>query len=202
MAPGLAGVPSVTITWSLSTAGAVVLSSTRSTKPRLVSGVSTMSPDTGSTAYRMIRTRSPGAAGVALGSSTYAWVETSRTNVLPNSGAGTTLALIPRENVAGLWRSASRRAAAFTSGELDVRGGRIGAARSSAPIRLGAATGEPVVVSLTLLKLWNGGERSTLDTVCRSALRPAGSERCACGPVLSLQAATTKAAATARPHRV
>src|SRR5204862_299666 len=84
--------------------------------------------------------------------------------------------------VAGLWRSARRRAAAFTSSELAVRGGRIGAARSSAPIRLGAATGEPVVVSLTLLKLWNGGERSTLDTVSRSALRPAGSERCACGP--------------------
>src|SRR2546430_8673765 len=174
MGPGLAGVPSLTITWSLSTAGAVVLSSTRSTKPGLVSGVSTMSPVTGSTSYRMIRTRSPGADGVALGSSTYTWVVTSHTNVLPRSGAGTTLALIPPENVAALRRSARRRTAAFRSGVLDVRGGMIGAARSSVPIRLGAATGEPVVVSLTLLKLWNVGDSSTPDRVCRSLLQPAG----------------------------
>jgi len=64
--PGLVGVPPLTITWSLSTAGAVVLSSTRSTKPVGVSGVSTMSSVIGSTAYRMIRTRSVGAAGVKV----------------------------------------------------------------------------------------------------------------------------------------
>src|SRR5437762_3370247 len=46
------------MTWSLSTAGAVVLSSTRSTKPVAVSGASTTSWVNGSTAYRMIRTRS------------------------------------------------------------------------------------------------------------------------------------------------
>src|SRR5439155_10148662 len=111
------------MTSRLSTARAVVLSSTRSTKPTDVSGFSTMSPVLGSTAYRVIRTRSPGAAGVALGSSTYAWVGRSHTNVLPSSGAGTTLALIPRENVAVLRRSARKRAAAFTSNVLDVRGG-------------------------------------------------------------------------------
>src|SRR6266480_3045381 len=202
MGPGLAGVPSLTITWSLSTAGAVVLSSTRSTKPVEVSGVSTTSPVTGSTAYRMIRTRSLAAAGVALGSSTYAWVVTSHTNVFPRSGAGTTLALIAPENTAALRRSARRRAAAFTSSVLDVRGGVIGAARSSAPMRLGAATGEPVVVSLTLLKLWIVGDSSTPDTVCRSLLKPAGLDRWACGPVISLHAAMATAAATARPHRV
>src|SRR6266513_3274011 len=199
MGPGLAGVPSLTITWSLSTAGAVVLSSTRSTKPTEVSGFSPMSPVFGSTAYRIIRTPFGSAAGVALGSSTYAWVVTSHTNVLPSSGAGTTLALIAPENTAALRRSARRRAAAFTSSVLDVRGGVIGAARSSAPMRLGAATGEPVDVSLTLLKLWNVGDSSTPDRVCRSLLKPAGSEAYACGPVLLQQAAT--AASSASPHK-
>src|SRR5205823_11993449 len=90
---GAADVPPLTMTWSLSTGGAVVLSSTRSTKPTAVSGFCPMSPLFGSMAYRIIRTPVGSAAGVAIGSSTYARVVTSHTNVLPRSGVGTTLAL-------------------------------------------------------------------------------------------------------------
>src|SRR5882724_10604225 len=186
--------------WRRLTAGDVVLSSTRSTKPVGVSGASTMLPVIGSTAYRMMRTRSVGAAGVKAPSCSYIWVVVFHTHVVPSSAGGTTLALMPPENVAAPRRSASRRAAAFASSALDLRGGVIGAARSSVPTRLGAAVGEPVA-RLTASKLCNIGDRSTPDTVSRLLLRRAGSDRCACGPVLSLQAATTRTAATARPHQ-
>src|SRR5207248_10557240 len=92
-----------------------------------------------------------------------------------SEGWGTTLALIPPAKVAALRRSASRRAAVFASSVLDVFGGMIGAARSSAPTRLGAAAGEPVA-ALTALKLRNVGDSSTSDTVSRSLVKPAGSD--------------------------
>src|SRR6266851_2028708 len=99
------------------------------------------------------------------------------THVVPSNAGGTTLALIPPEKVAAPPRSACIRAAAFVRSALEVPGGLNGAARSSMPIRLGAAAGEPVAVSLTLLKLWNVGESSTPDTVCTSLLSAAGSVR-------------------------
>src|SRR2546426_2513585 len=101
----------------------------------------------------MMRTRSVGAAGVKVPSCSYAWVVVFHTHVVPSSGWGTTLALIaPPETVAAPRRSACRRAAEYASSVRDVRGGPIGAARSSAPTRLGAAAGEPVA-ALTALKL-------------------------------------------------
>src|SRR6267143_3159447 len=142
----------------------------------------------------MMRTRSVGAAGVKVPSCSYLWVVGFHTHVVPSKADGTTLALIPLEKVAAPARSACIRAAAFVRSALEMAGGLNGAARSSMPIRLGAAAGEPVAVSLTLLKLWNVGESSTPDTVCRSLLSAAGSVRGACGPVVSLHAAATNAA--------
>src|SRR5882724_4120014 len=107
----------------------------------------------------MMRTRSVGAAGVKLPSCSYAWVVVFHTHVVPRSAGGTTLALIPPENVAALRRSARRRAAEYPSSALDVRGGPIGAARSSALNRLGAAAGEPAA-PLTAPKLASIGDRS------------------------------------------
>src|SRR6266516_5618585 len=52
--PGLAGVPPCTITWSLLTAGLVVLSSSRATKPTALEGSGTL--PVGSNAYRIIHT--------------------------------------------------------------------------------------------------------------------------------------------------
>src|SRR5882762_2262037 len=92
----------------------------------------------------MIRTRSVGAAGVKVPSCSYAWVVVFHTHVVPRSAGGTTLALIPRENVAALRRSARRRAAEYPSSALDVRGGPIGVARSSALSRVGAPGQVPV----------------------------------------------------------
>src|SRR2546430_16060244 len=95
MGPGLAGVPSLTITWSLSTAGVVVLSSTRSAKPTGVSGFSAGPPVRGANAYRMMRTRSGGAAGVKVPSCSYGWAVVFHTPVVPSRGDGATPALIP-----------------------------------------------------------------------------------------------------------
>src|SRR5207248_4142213 len=109
MGPGLAGVPSLTITWSLSTAGGVVLSSTRSAKPTGVSGFSAGPPVRGSNAYRMIRTRSVGAAGVKVPSCSYVWAVVFHTHVVPSRDGGTTLALIPVCRVLAARRSACSR---------------------------------------------------------------------------------------------
>ncbi len=86
-------------------------------------------------------------------SCSYLWVVVFHTHVVPSSAGGTTLALIPPETVAAPRRSARIRAAALAWSALEVRGGLNGAARSSMPIRLGTATGEPVAVSLSALKL-------------------------------------------------
>ena len=86
-------------------------------------------------------------------SCSYFWVVVFHTHVVPSSAGGTTLALIPPENVAAPRRSACIRAAALAWSALEARGGLNGAARSSMPTRLGAATGEPVAVSLSALKL-------------------------------------------------
>src|SRR5712691_8991825 len=99
----------------------------------------------------MMRTRSVGAAGVKVPSCSYLWVVVFHTHVVPSSAGGTTLALIPPEKVAAPPRSACIRAAAFVRSAVEVPGGLNEAARSSMPIRLGAAAGEPVAVSLTLL---------------------------------------------------
>src|SRR2546430_17081203 len=109
MGPGLAGVPSLTITWSLSTAGVVVLSSTRSAKPTGVSGFSAGPPVRGGNAYRMIRTRSGGAAGVKVPSCSYAWGVVFHTHAVPGRGAGATLALLPQCRVLAAGRGARRR---------------------------------------------------------------------------------------------
>src|SRR2546430_1465410 len=133
MGPGLAGVPSLTITWSLSTTGVVVLSSTRSAKPTGVSGFSAGPPVRGSSAYRMIRTRSVGAAGVKVPSCSYVWAVVFHTHVVPSRDAGTTLALIPECRVLAAMRSACSRRGASAYGWLDVRGAVIGTAWSKAP---------------------------------------------------------------------
>ncbi len=109
-----------------------------------------MSPVIGSTAYRMMRTRSVGAAGVKAPSCSYMWVVVFHTHVVPSSAGGTTLALMPPENVAAPRRSASKRAAAFACSALEERGGLMGAARSSMPTRLGAAAGEPAAPLIAL----------------------------------------------------
>jgi len=121
-------------------------------------------------------------------------------NVCPRSAGGTTLLLIPLASLAALLRSAAKRAAAFAYGASLVLGDTIGAARSSAPARVGAAAGEPDA-ALMALKLWNGEDASTPATVARSLLRPWGSGSCVCGAVPLLQPARTKAAATASPPR-
>src|SRR5260370_24960274 len=135
----------------------------------------------------MMRTRGVGVCGVRGASCSYLWVVGFHTHVVPSKAGGTTLALIPLEKVAAPARSACIRAAAFVRSALEMAGGLKGAARTSMPIRLGAAAGEPVAVSLTLLKLWNVGESRTPDTGCKSLLTAAGAGRGACGPVVSLQ---------------
>src|SRR2546423_14184164 len=144
MGPGLAGVPSLTITWSLSTAGVVVLSSTRSAKPTGVSGFSAGPPVRGSSAYRMIRTRSLGAAGVKVPSCSYVWAVVFHTHVVPSRDGGTTLALIPECRVLAARRSACSRRGASAYGWLDVRGAVIGTAWSRAPAGVVTVAGEPV----------------------------------------------------------
>src|SRR2546421_4059355 len=144
MGPGLAGVPSLTMTWSLSTAGVVVLSSTRSAKPTGVSGFSAGPPVRGSNAYRMIRTRSVGAAGVKVPSCSYVWAVVFHTHVVPSRDDGTTLALIPACRVLAARRSACSRRGASAYGWLDVRGAVIGTAWSRAPAGVVTVAGEPV----------------------------------------------------------
>src|SRR5256885_1695419 len=144
MGPGLAGVPSLTITWSLSTAGVVVLSSTRSAKPTGVSGFSAGAPVRGSSAYRMIRTRSLGAAGVKVPSCSYVWAVVFHTHVVPSRDGGTTLALIPECRVLAARRSACSRRGASAYGWLDVRGAGIGTAWSRAPAGVVTVAGGPV----------------------------------------------------------
>src|SRR5256885_6178479 len=170
MGPGLAGVPSLTITWSLSTAGVVVLSSTRSAKPTGVSGFSAGPPVRGSSAYRMIRTRSVGAAGVKVPSCSYVWAVVFHTHVVPSRDAGTTLALIPECRVLAAMRSACSRRGASAYGWLDVRGAVIGTAWSKAPAGVVTVAGEPGAGPVTP-KARDAGGWETPQTAWGSGLR-------------------------------
>ena len=199
MGPGLAGVPSLTITWSLSTAGVVVLSSTRSAKPTGVSGFSAGPPVRGSNAYRMMRTRSVGAAGVKVPSCSYVWAVVFHTHVVPSRDDGTTLALIPECRVLAARRSACSRRGASAYGWLDVRGAVIGTAWSRAPAGVVTVAGEPVAVPIAP-KPWNAVDWNTPETAWRSELSCCGLARWAWGPVLLLQAVAS-AMTTARPHQ-
>src|SRR3989440_4074334 len=199
MGPGLAGVPSLTMTWSLSTAGVVVLSSTRSAKPTGVSGFSAGPPVRGSNAYRMIRTRSVGAAGVKVPSCSYVWAVVFHTHVVPSRDDGTTLALIPECRVLAARRSACSRRGASAYGWLDVRGAVIGTAWSRAPAGVVTVAGEPVAVPIAP-QPWEAPDWDTPQPAARSELSCCGLARWAWGPVLLLQAAAS-AAATARPHQ-
>src|SRR5256714_5909356 len=105
---------------------------------------------------------------------------------------------MPEPSVRAARRSAWRRRGASAYAWPDVRGVRIGAATSSAPDGVDAAAGDPVAVP-TAPKLWNTEDCNTPDTAWRSELSCCGLARCAWGPVLSLQAAATSAAAAARP---
>src|SRR2546422_5649451 len=130
----------------------------------------------GSRAYRMIRMRSDGAAGVYAAFSTYAWVVTSHVNVLPSRAGGTTLALMPLLKVVAMRCSAWSCVPPFRYGAATERGGTIGAARRSPPARVGAPTGEPDA-KLSALKLWNVEDCNTPLTAWRSVLRPWASDR-------------------------
>src|SRR2546423_929982 len=107
---------------------------------------------------------------------------------------------MPEPSVPAARRSAWSRRGASTYDWRDVPGGAIGAAWSSALAGVPAAAGEPVAVPMAA-KLANAGEVTTPEMLCRSALSCCGLARCAWGPVLSLQAATTSAAAAARPRQ-
>src|SRR2546423_6469213 len=107
---------------------------------------------------------------------------------------------MPEPSVRAARRSAWRRRGASAYAWPDVRGVTIGAATSSAPAGVDAAAGDPVAVP-TAPKLWNTEDCNTPDTAWRSELSCCGLARCAWGPVLSLQAAATSAAAAARPRQ-
>src|SRR5690349_2647376 len=104
----------------------------------------------------MMRTPFDGAAGVALGSCTYACVLTLHTNVVPSSVGGITLALRPDPTACAAVRSACRRAGASAYGCRAPGGGAIGAAPSSAPAGVDTWAGEPGDVPMAP-KLWNTG---------------------------------------------
>src|SRR5256884_7082734 len=187
MGPGLAGVASLTITWGLPTAGVVVLSSTRSAKPTGVSGFSAGPPVRGSNAYRMIRTRSVGAAGVKVPSCSYVWAVVFHAHVVPSRDDGTTLALIPECRVLAARRSACSRRGASAYGWLDVRGAVIGTAWSRAPAGVVTVAGEPVAVPIAP-KPWNAVGWDTPQTAWGSGLRCCGLAGWGWGPLLFLQA--------------
>src|SRR5438874_13012105 len=90
----------------------------------------------------MMLTPFAGAAGVALEFWMYACVVTSHTHVVPSSGAGMTLAMIPRPRTRAAVRSASRRWGALAYTWLAERTA-MGAVPSRAPGPARTASGDP-----------------------------------------------------------
>src|SRR2546426_5200150 len=131
-----------------------------------------------------------------LGSSTYWWVLTSHTYVLPHTAGGITpvvAAVIPLAAT----RNACRRWGVAAYGCFVELGARGLVARSSAPGGVVVAAGEPGAVPIAP-KLLKTSVWKTALTVCRSELRPC--ESGSGGLVLSPHAATR--AAKARPNQV
>ena len=114
--------------------------------------------------YRMMRTPFAGAAGVALELWMYACVVTSHVDVVPSSGAGTTLAMIPGASTRAAVRSASRRWGALAYSWLAVRSEAMGAVPSRAPGGVATAAGDPAAESIAA-KPSNTVDCSTPETV-------------------------------------
>src|SRR5712671_6163480 len=95
----------------------------------------------------MMRTPFAGAAGVALEFWMYAWVVTSHTHVVPSSGAGMTVAMMPGPSVRAAVRSASRRWGALAYTWLAERKA-MGAVPNRAPGRVATAAGDPGTESI------------------------------------------------------
>src|SRR2546430_17512765 len=98
--------------------------------------------------YRMMRPPFAGAAGVAPAFWMYACVVTSHTHVVPSSGAGMTLAMIPGPSTRAAVRSASRRWGALAYSWLAVRSEAMGAVPSRAPGGVATAAGGPAAESV------------------------------------------------------
>src|SRR5256885_13012745 len=113
--------------------------------------------------YRMMRTPFAGAAGVALESWMYACVVTSHTHVVPSSGAGMTLAMMPGPSTRAAVRSAWRRWGALAYSWLAERRA-MGAVPSRAPGRVATAAGDPGAESIAA-KASNTVDCSTPETV-------------------------------------
>src|SRR2546423_5577273 len=88
-----------------------------------------------------------GAAGLALEFWMYACVVTSHPHVVPSSGAGMTLAMIPGPRTRAAVRSASRRWGALAYSWLAERKA-IGAVPSRAPGPVATAAGDPAAESM------------------------------------------------------